>query len=292
MTKATSQNHKNVKGVYDLDHSPDYLRLFLDPHMVYSCGYFERNDMSLEEAQIAKFDLTLNKCDLTPGQTLLEVGCGCGGFARRAATEFKANVIGLNPSSEQLQVAQRLADELPADAGTMQLHNCGWEDWNQPVDRIASIGAFEHFGHDNHAAFFEKCRSLLPVDGKLVLHTIVNYELVTLEKRGIELNHEDILFSKFIRDQIFPGGRLISPDSIIKFAADAGLYLDQQHLFGEYYAKTLDTWSANLERNREAALELKGESVYDRFQHYLLGCSRTFRKRIIDLGQFVFRAIE
>src|SRR5271156_728002 len=78
--------YEQVQAIYDADHSSAFLSLFLDPTMLYSCAYFERDDMTLEEAQLAKLDLALGKCQLRPGQRLLEVGCGWGARARRAAT--------------------------------------------------------------------------------------------------------------------------------------------------------------------------------------------------------------
>src|SRR5215467_13984717 len=93
--------YEKVQQIYDVDHSTELLSLFLDPTMLYSCAYFERDDMTLEEAQIAKLDLALGKCDLRPGHRLLEVGCGWGACARRAATHFGVDVIGLTLSHRQ-----------------------------------------------------------------------------------------------------------------------------------------------------------------------------------------------
>jgi cyclopropane-fatty-acyl-phospholipid synthase len=138
----------DVQAHYDL--SDDFFRLFLDPTQTYSCAYFERDDMTLQEAQIAKIDLALGKLGLQPGMTLLDVGCGWGATMMRAAEKFDVNVIGLTLSRNQAShVEQLIANSKSPRSKRVLLQ--GWEQFEQigePVDRIVSIGAFEHFGHE------------------------------------------------------------------------------------------------------------------------------------------------
>ncbi|MXO40724.1 methyltransferase domain-containing protein, partial [Mycobacterium kansasii] len=139
-----------VQAHYDL--SDEFFRLFLDPTQTYSCAYFERDDMTLEEAQIAKIDLALGKLGLQPGMTLLDVGCGWGATMRRAIEKYDVNVIGLTLSKNQAAHVQKSFDELDTPRTRTVLLK-GWEQFDEPVDRIVSIGAFEHFGHDRYDDF-------------------------------------------------------------------------------------------------------------------------------------------
>ena len=275
-----------VQGIYDEDHDTDLMHLFLDPTMLYSCAYFESDDMSLEEAQIAKLDLSLDKVDLHPGQTLLEVGSGWGACAYRAAAERKVNVISLTLSEGQKAYCEQLMTRLPPGSGTVELRLQGWEQFHEPVDRIISIAAFEHFKLERHAEFFERCRSLLPDDGRLMMHSIVSFDWMDLQERGIELTHENVLFMKFIGREIFPGGQLTTAAKVVAHAENAGFEVERVHSLQSHYARTLDIWAATLESNREAAIRLKSEADYDRFMKYLTGCADHFRSGHIDICQF------
>ena len=141
----------DVQAHYDL--SDDFFRLFLDPTQTYSCAYFERDDMTLEEAQIAKIDLALGKLGLQPGMTLLDVGCGWGATMMRAVEKYDVNVVGLTLSSNQASHVEQLIAKSESPRSKRVLLQ-GWEQFDEPVDRIVSIGAFEHFGHERYDAFF------------------------------------------------------------------------------------------------------------------------------------------
>lgn len=276
----------DVQAIYDEDHTTDFLRLFLDPTLLYSCAYFEREDMTLEEAQYAKLDLSLGKCDLHPGQSLLEIGCGWGAATVRAAEKFKVNVTALTLSKTQKAYVEQLASRLPAGSGSVEVRLQGWEQHNTPADRIVSIAAFEHFRRERHAAFFQRCRQLLPDDGRMMLHTIVIYSPQTLEERGIPLTHENVLFAKFIGKEIFPGGQLTSPTDIQQIAEAAGFDVLRAHSLGQHYARTCDIWADNLRARRDEAIKLKSQEDYDRYMRYLTGCADHFRSGHIDLFQF------
>src|SRR4051812_40670345 len=160
---------EDVQSHYDL--SDDFYRLFLDPTHTYSCAYFERDDMTLQEAQIAKIDLALGKLDLQPGMTLLDIGCGWGATMLRALERYDVNVIGLTLSENQCaHVEKAFADSVNPRSKRVLLK--GWEQFDEPVDRIVSIGAFEHFGFDRYDDFFAMAYRALPDDGVMLLHTI------------------------------------------------------------------------------------------------------------------------
>src|SRR6185503_18954883 len=129
-----------VQAHYDL--SDEFFALFLDPSMTYSCAKFDTPQTSLADAQRAKIDLSLGKCELKPGQRLLDIGCGWGATALRGNEKYGANVTGLTLSRNQHAHCQRLA----AGRKGIEFRLEGWETFDEKVDRIVSIGAFEHFG--------------------------------------------------------------------------------------------------------------------------------------------------
>ena len=169
MAEKLTPHFADVQAHYDL--SDDFFRLFLDPTQTYSCAYFERDDMTLEEAQVAKIDLALGKLGLQPGMTLLDVGCGWGATMRRAVEKYDVNVVGLTLSKNQAAHVQRSFDAMD-NPRSKQVLLAGWEEFSEPVDRIVSIGAFEHFGTDRYSDFFKMAYHALPGDGVMLLHTI------------------------------------------------------------------------------------------------------------------------
>src|SRR4029077_908855 len=135
-------HYETLQSIYDI--SDEFFELFLGPTMGYTCAYFERDDMTLDEAQNAKFDLALGKLNLEPGMTLLDVGCGWGGALRRAVEKFDVNVIGITLSKNQSEYSRKLLAGIPTQR-TVEVRMQGWEEFDDKVDRIVSIGAFEAF---------------------------------------------------------------------------------------------------------------------------------------------------
>jgi cyclopropane-fatty-acyl-phospholipid synthase len=278
--------YEKVQAIYDDDHSTEFLSLFLDPTMLYSCAYFERDDMTLHEAQIAKLDLALDKCDLRPGQRLLEVGSGWGAGTIRAAEKYKVNVTALTLSKSQQVYVHNKILQLPPGSGSAEVRLQGWEECDEPVDRIVSIAAFEHFRIERYPAFFQRCRKILPDDGCMLLHTIVWYNIHTLARMGLPVELEGVMFAKFIKEEVFPGGQLAEPDTICQVAEEAGFAVTRRHALGQHYARTLDIWAANLQANKAEALAMTSQEVYDRYMHYLTGCAKYFRSGHINVFQF------
>ena len=280
-------NFEDVQSHYDL--SDDFFALFLDPTRTYSCAYFNNPNAPLEEAQRAKIDLSLGKCELEPGMKLLDIGCGWGATALRAAEHYKANVIGLTLSENQYKHATQLASESDVSEN-IEFRLQGWEEFDEPVDRILSIGAFEHFRNSRHDAFFKRCKDILPTDGIMMLHSIVTPSLASLRESGIEFSHEDVKFARFIRDEIFPGGQLCPPERIKSLASQNGFDVYHVQPLRLHYARTLDYWSESLAKAKKQAIEITSQTVYDRYQKYLTGCADQFRKGTIDVMQFCMRS--
>ncbi|CAM3053582.1 SAM-dependent methyltransferase [Mycobacterium intermedium] len=286
MAERLTPHFADVQAHYDL--SDDFFRLFLDPTQTYSCAYFERADMTLQEAQIAKIDLALGKLGLQPGMTLLDVGCGWGATMRRAIETYDVNVIGLTLSKNQASHVQRWFDELDTPR-TKRVLLQGWENFTEPVDRIVSIGAFEHFGHDRYDDFFARANKILPDDGVMLLHTITGLTKEQLDETGLPISMEKIRFVKFILTEIFPGGRLPSTVMVAEHAAAAGFSLTRRQSLQQHYARTLDLWAEALGARKDEAIAIQSEEVYERYMKYLTGCADLFRTGYIDVNQFTLQ---
>jgi len=275
--------YEESQSIYDV--SDEFFSLFLDSTMGYTCAYFERDDMTLEEAQNAKFDLALRKLNLEPGMTLLDIGCGWGGALQRAIEKFDVNVIGITLSRNQFEYSKAKLAAIPTQRN-VEVRLQGWEEFEDKVDRIVTIGAFEAFKMERYDAFFDRSYNVLPDDGRMLLHTILTYSQKMMYERGIKLTMRDIRFARFIGTEIFPGGQLPSQEDIFKFAQAAGFSVEKVQLLQEHYERTLNIWAANLEANRERAVAIQSQQVYDRYMHYLTGCEDFFRKGISNVGQF------
>jgi len=283
MSKQLKPHFDDVQAHYDL--SDDFFRLFLDATQTYSCAFFERDDMTLEEAQIAKIDLALGKLGLQPGMTLLDVGCGWGGTMLRAMEKYDVNVIGLTLSKNQAAHVEKLFAESPSPRSKRVLLQ-GWEEFSEPIDRIVSIGAFEHFGHDRYDDFFTTAHEALPADGVMLLHTITGFNPADAKEMGLPLTFELARFIKFILTEIFPGGRLPQISQIDHYSSNAGWKVERYHRIGSNYVLTLNAWADALEAHKDEAIALKGQETYDIYMHYLRGCSDLFRDHYTDVCQF------
>jgi cyclopropane-fatty-acyl-phospholipid synthase len=271
------------QSIYDI--SNDFFALWLGPTMGYTCGYYERDDMNLEESQNAKFDLALGKLNLEPGMTLLDVGCGWGGAMERAVLKFDVNVIGITLSKAQSEFARQRLARLDTNR-SIEVRLQGWEEFNQPVDRIVSIGAFEAFKVERYPVFFQRAYDLLPADGRMLLHTILAHTQKFFRDNGIKLTISDLKFMRFIGKEIFPGGRLPAVEDIEVLAEQSGFTLERTHLLRPHYARTLDMWAQNLAEHRAEATAITSPEVYDRYMKYLTGCADFFRRGITNVGQF------
>jgi cyclopropane-fatty-acyl-phospholipid synthase len=275
--------YEESQSIYDV--SDEFFALFLDPTMAYTCAYFERDDMTLQEASDAKFDLALGKLNLEPGMTLLDIGCGWGGALVRAIEKFDVNVIGITLSRNQFEYSKAKLAKIPTQRN-VEVRLQGWEEFEDKVDRIVTIGAFEAFKSERYAAFFQRAYDVLPDDGRMLLHTILTYTQKQQAERGVSITMTDIRFAKFIGEVIFPGGQLPAQEDLFKLAAESGFTIERVQLLQEHYERTLNIWAANLEANKQQAIAIQSEEVYERYMHYLTGCENFFRKGISNVGQF------
>ncbi len=219
---------------------------------------------------------------------LLDVGCGWGATGRRAIEKYDVNVVGLTLSEHQAAHVQRLFDSLDtARSRRVLLH--GWEEFDEPADRIVSIGAFEHFGYDRYDDFFAMAYRTLPDDGVMLLHTITMLTPQQMLEHGLPLSEEVASFTEFIGTEIFPGGQL-PPIEMVEFhASKMGFTLARRQSLQLHYARTLDLWAEALQARHGEAVEIQSEEVYQRYMRYLTGCADAFRTGYIDVNQFTLR---
>jgi cyclopropane-fatty-acyl-phospholipid synthase len=261
---------------FHYEFSNEFYALWLDPTMTYSCAYFERPDMTLAEAQMAKVDLAFRKVGLAPGHRLLDIGCGWGGTAARAVEKYGASAVGLTLSQNQLAYAQgRIRPEMD-----LEYRLEGWETYQTACDRIVSFGAFEHFTSPKYPAFFGRCRELLPADGRLLLQTIT----VSKPSRSFEL----LRFAYFLHKELFLRAELPRLEQVVGPAREAGLELLHAETLRPHYVVTLEAWITNLESQRAEAVRLIGPAIYEKFLVYLEGAARYFRSGETGVYQFLF----
>ncbi|MGD1110185.1 MAG: cyclopropane mycolic acid synthase family methyltransferase [Mycobacterium sp.] len=282
-TTHTQQKTDDVQAHYDL--SNEFFALFQDPTRTYSCAYFPREDMTLEEAQVAKLDLTLDKLRLEPGMTLLDIGCGWGSTMKRAIEKYDVNVIGLTLSKNQVEYCEQVLDTVDTNR-SYRVSLRDWGEFDEPVDRIVTIEALEHFGFERYTDFFKFVYGAMPADGVMLLHSITGLTGGQIVDRGMPVSFEMARFVKFILTDIFPGGRLPSIEKVDEHAADAGFRVTRNQSLQSHFATTLDRWAEALAAHKDEAIAIQSEEVYERYMKYLTGCAKAFRVGYIDCNQF------
>jgi cyclopropane-fatty-acyl-phospholipid synthase len=280
-TKELRPHFEDIQAHYDL--SDDFFGVFQDPTRKYSCAYFTGPHATLSQAQVANVDQHLDRLDLKPGMTLLEIGCGWGLTMQRAMHKYDVNVIGLTLSKNQQAYCDTLLRTLDTHR-TFDVRLQGWEQFHQPVDRIVSIEAFEHFGFERYDDFFTNCYDILPADGRMTIQSSVSYHPMEMVSRGKKLTFELARFIKFILTEIFPGGRLPTTDMMVKHGQKAGFVVPEPLSLRNHYIKTLGIWAARLEHNKDAAIAAAGQDNYDRYMRYLTGAQYYFVDECIDVS--------
>jgi cyclopropane-fatty-acyl-phospholipid synthase len=223
--------------------------------------------------------------NLQPGMTLLDIGCGWGATMMRAVETYDVNVVGLTLSENQCSHVEKAFAAMDSPRSKRVLL-AGWEQFDEPVDRIVSIGAFEHFGYDRYDDFFAMAYRVLPDDGVMLLHTICGLSMAYAREQGIPLTIDLARFIKFIMAEIFPGGQLPTTPMVGELAAAAGFTLVRTQSLQAHYARTLELWAAALGERRDEAVAMQSEVVYERYMKYLTGCAQTFSLRQVDVNQF------
>ena len=270
-------SRKNIHAHYDLGNA--FYAAWLDPSMTYSSARFSRAGMALEAAQRDKYAALARTMDLRPGQSVLEIGCGWGGFAEFAAKEIGARVTGITISREQHEFARRrMFNAGLSDRADIQLID--YRDVAGRFDRVASIEMFEAVGEEYWPAYFGKIHEVLEPGGRAGL------QIITIEDSAFDRYRRR---TDFIQKYVFPGGMLPSEAALGPVVASAGLDWDGVERFGQDYAETLRLWD---ERFQAAWPDIRRLGGFDeRFRRlwrfYLAYCEagfRTARTNVIQLG--------
>lgn len=266
---------RNIHAHYDLGN--EFYRAWLDETMSYSSAVFAgREQQSLEQAQVAKYRRILDRLDVRPGDRILEIGCGWGGFAEIAAVERGASVHGITLSNEQLRFCQQRFERAGIDQ-QVSARICDYRDVKGQFDFVVSIEMLEAVGEAYWADYFGVVRNRLRQGGRALIQSIVIAdELFESYRRGTD----------FIQQYVFPGGMLPSPTEFAIRAEAAGLGVGDRYCFGLDYARTLRMWR---ERYNHAAPSLRQLGFDDRFERlwnfYLAYCESGFRAGSIDVVQ-------
>jgi cyclopropane-fatty-acyl-phospholipid synthase len=251
----------NVAHHYDL--SGALYELFLDADKQYSCAYFARPDMTLEEAQAAKKAHIAAKLRLKPGMRVLDIGCGWGGMALTLARDHGAKVLGVTLSEEQHKVATKRA----RDEGLDHLVEFRLVDYrlvSETFDRIVSVGMFEHVGVPHYREYFRHVRDKLAPDGIALIHTIGR-------------STPPGATSAWIAKYIFPGGYVPAMSEMMRAVEKERLWATDVEVWRGHYAETLKHWHDRFMANRETAVELYDERFCRMWRYYLKACEMSFR---------------
>ena len=259
------QAKRNISHHYDLGN--DFYKLWLDETMTYSSALFVTGQESLEKAQIAKYASMVDQMGVTPGDHVLEIGCGWGGFAEYAARERGLKVTGLTISEEQLKYARERIEK----AGLSDLVEFKMQDYRDErgrYDGIASIEMFEAVGEKYWPTYFDTVRERLHPGRRATL------QIITVEDRRFETYRKGV---DFIQKYIFPGGMLPSPAALRAEIDRAGLKMARQFEFGESYSQTLRRWHDTFNDKWDQVAQMGFDDRFRRmWNFYLTSCAGAF----------------
>ena len=274
-----SGSRRNIGEHYDL--SNDFFQTFLDPTMLYSCGLYQDESDTCEDAQRRKLQSIIDKAHIESTDHVLEVGCGWGGFAMEAVKQTGCRVTGITVSEEQYQLAQ----ERVLQAGLQDKITILFKDYRNVAglfDKIVSIEMLEAVGHKYLGTFFTVCDKLLKPAGRLVI------QVITIPDQNYENYRRN---TDWIQKYIFPGGHLPSVTALSQVVTkNTSLLMEQLEDIGTNYARTLKDWRKSFTRNLDKINSLGFDEIFQRkWIYYLAMCEAGFRERAIGDIQVVFR---
>jgi cyclopropane-fatty-acyl-phospholipid synthase len=269
---------RNIAAHYDLGN--EFYELMLDSSMTYSCAFFDGSGDGLAAAQVRKWDRLLDLIQPKAGETMLEIGCGWGGFAIHAAAARGCRVLGVTISEEQLA----WATDRVREAGLEDLIEIRLQDYRDVAgtfDSVASIEMFEAVGEQYWPGFFRVVRQRLKPGGVAALQTIT-----IADDRFEDYRRK----ADFAQRYVFPGGMLPSPSEFARVASEAGLTPGEPVFHGADYALTLEQWRDRFEASVAAVRALGFDERFERtWRYYLAYCRAGFRNGMCDVMQVALR---
>jgi cyclopropane-fatty-acyl-phospholipid synthase len=271
-------SQRNIHAHYDIGN--DFYQLWLDPSWTYSSAWFDGDySQSLQSAQQRKYQRIIDTLQLQPGQRVLEIGCGWGGFAELAAQQG-IHVHGVTISPSQLEIAQRRVSALNLQ-DRVKLELCDYRDLSGEYDAVVSIEMFEAVGEQYWPQYFRTVQARLKPGGQALVQSITIGEKYFPRYRSS---------ADFIQQYIFPGGMLPSIERFERQAALSGLQPVQRHAFGRDYAETLRRWDAKW---RDAHPQIAAQGFDEHFmriwQMYFAYCEAAFDEGRTDVVQFLLK---
>ncbi|HEY8309645.1 MAG TPA: cyclopropane-fatty-acyl-phospholipid synthase family protein [Gemmatimonadaceae bacterium] len=276
-----------VRSHYDVGN--DFYKLWLDERMVYSCGYFSHPNASLDDAQEAKLEHICRKLRLTPGDRLLDVGCGWGGLIMHAAERFGVDTVGITLSYEQAALArERIEQRGLSSHCTVEVRDYRHLTAHEEFDKISSVGMVEHVGLARLPVYFERMYSYLRPGGLFLNHGIVHAANRGAPKLRDKLFERVWGDNEFINKYVFPDGELPHLAEVIATAEAAGFETRDAESLREHYALTLRKWVRRLEHERAAAVKSAGEEVYRIWRLYMAASAYGFASGRLAIDQVLF----
>lgn len=269
-----SGSRRNIAAHYDLGNA--FYEKWLDPTMTYSSAFYPSPSAELGEAQTNKYKMLAQRIAVQPGEHILEIGSGWGGFAEYAAKNFDAKVTGITLSRAQLEYAQeRIAKQGLSDRVEFRLQD--YRDVQGTFDKIASIEMFEAVGKEYWPSYFRKIFEVLKPGG------VAGLQVITISDRLFDRYQRSV---DFIQRYVFPGGMLPSPSILTNQIERAGLICRQAHSFGQHYAYTLSDWHQRFLTAWDEIRPLGFDSRFKKLWRFYLGyCEAGFRAATTDVHQ-------
>lgn len=258
------RDRKAIRYHYDLP--TEFYALWLDERRLYSCAYFEREDVDLDTAQRQKLDYVCRKLRLSPGERLLDVGCGWGGLLIHAAKYYGVDAVGITLSIRQAEVARERIRKSDLN-GRCRVELCDYRDLevDRPFNKIVSVGMFEHVGERNLREYFTRVYKLLRPGG-------------TFFNSGISASATYVRPGpSFIDRYVFPDGDLVPIHTSLAAAEDSGFEIRDVESLREHYALTLRHWLRRLQDHAEEAQRIAGQETYRIWRLYLAATARSFQ---------------